>query len=1436
MAKRPGRHGWGVTVKIESDDDEPSSPSKQAARLERFASDLEALVSKYGVKYEELMHTIRKLPPYEAFRAVRLNPAIWKLLMGNHIGINTAPSEMSVWNAWKFYKNNGKMDSAADTDRITYVPHDLFQDLRHFHQDGMVTPRSFHSFLVNMGFGKNTCRILLDLFGFRDVSQPGFAFHPNAKDDDLKYRKCIASISDVKRIAQLLLSKLRAQGRDSASDPRFVQVFLGGSRASCATWRQDVAIPYLEEKNIYYFNPQRSSHMYQNESVVLNRIMTAFSDVLVFGIAKESRALVSMLEAVEYMCTGMMVLTVVHEVKEGSYLGSELCGKFQAKDINRARLYLIDVGRRHNCMVFKDTRLACETAVRIIHEKYSTARDTRFQSRNNTLWRFIGSESFSRRCRAALRQNSKAVTPPSLRMTRRHSRMSSTGSTNVFSIVGARKDVLSDLVSPRRRSCVSPVTSPGKTRGSRSRLHQKAETPTPSTKTFDFVPGSPKSGRLTSGKLSNTITGNVDRMERVGSGPSSFEAGDSGVRLTQTSPGGHQVPSSSSDASFNQNDIAMVEKARDAAEKLFEKIYQYLIDEYNKEYKVTRSIGRGLNERKHPKHERKQSKDDSSRNTRASNLIRTPKGKNRRMKSYTFLPSMIESLKKESLDRPISTGRSRRCISNEGEGKSQNSPNKTTATTTTETTTTTTTTTTTFVTTPPSETTAHTSPTPPPSNKSRSNKDNSSENTSCSLSKDAPTQLKEDKEGTSSADTKDSNHHHNQYRHRRHPQAHRRKKHLPLTYSSQTMPKTALKRTCLNMAMEKARKQANESARRKCRLPTVVMEEGPPPEMSPVTPSWKPTPLNTSKRRGHHEKSSSSVRWSGGGEEKETGSEGVPQLRKHEKSQSSFVQATNPMSEGDTSPEISPRAAERPGRKGHSRRMYTQNKRLSPGERMFPLDRLKETFRDVWRVWGRIVSPCLVGDLDKGFRGIERNAQVISEFVSYTLLAAYTSGTGDDQPPPHSPSPSPSPTVRRLHEPRDRRKSTTGQKRMNQAMERLEDSGIASSVKDLFSSCSRFRSDLTTPTGSSVRAPRMTDRAFSLPADKMMESMTEETSFKIDKLLYRRSFITELQNKGLTADSAQKIADILQIPSIRGLTLEEFGQSVYRTLHKHNVKFESIALGEDEEEFKMMRQSMSTCDVFLGGACNPTTWRKDVAIPIFEEKKVTYYNPQASSRILLFVLSGQTRAISSMIEVTEYIFTGRDVVIVIQDIIKGVSIAGESVPTVELRELNAARARLRKMAARFGIPVFNTVGDACGHIINRLARTTYNSIRVNHMIESKKMRDALLTSWSKYSKDPEGMLTFQGVCQMMKDVHSHIERIIRGGLQHPRLSDIAAISKHCRWRLSKWGRVRLAFLRAHDDYDSDEDDELTAMCRSVDYKSFCDFAARITRVGILHSL
>jgi hypothetical protein len=42
-------------------------------------------------------------------------------------------------------------------------------------------------------------------------------------------------------------------------------------------------------------------------------------------------------------------------------------------------------------------------------------------------------------------------------------------------------------------------------------------------------------------------------------------------------------------------------------------------------------------------------------------------------------------------------------------------------------------------------------------------------------------------------------------------------------------------------------------------------------------------------------------------------------------------------------------------------------------------------------------------------------------------------------------------------------------------------------------------------------------------------------------------------------------------------------------------------------------------EVFLGGSCNPTTWRADVAIPELEKLDISFFNPVSSSTVLKFL-------------------------------------------------------------------------------------------------------------------------------------------------------------------------------------------------------------------------
>lgn len=71
-------------------------------------------------------------------------------------------------------------------------------------------------------------------------------------------------------------------------------------------------------------------------------------------------------------------------------------------------------------------------------------------------------------------------------------------------------------------------------------------------------------------------------------------------------------------------------------------------------------------------------------------------------------------------------------------------------------------------------------------------------------------------------------------------------------------------------------------------------------------------------------------------------------------------------------------------------------------------------------------------------------------------------------------------------------------------------------------------------------------------------------------------------------------------------------------------------------------------EVFLGGSCNPTTWRADVAMPTLNKLGISFYNPQVSdwtpdlielehrakekARVLFFVMDSETRATAGAIE------------------------------------------------------------------------------------------------------------------------------------------------------------------------------------------------------------
>lgn len=153
-----------------------------------------------------------------------------------------------------------------------------------------------------------------------------------------------------------------------------------------------------------------------------------------------------------------------------------------------------------------------------------------------------------------------------------------------------------------------------------------------------------------------------------------------------------------------------------------------------------------------------------------------------------------------------------------------------------------------------------------------------------------------------------------------------------------------------------------------------------------------------------------------------------------------------------------------------------------------------------------------------------------------------------------------------------------------------------------------------------------------------------------------------------------------------------------------------------EERRKRRRHS-----VFLGGSCNPTTWRHDKAIPFLKQRGITFYNPQVSdwkpelialeeqakvnAELLFFVIDSQTRSTASMVEASYLAGCGRQLILVIGPLKSPVVIAGESISDCELEDLQRSHAYLIDLVERMGIPVFSGIDVAL--------KCTYKAIHQN---------------------------------------------------------------------------------------------------------------------------
>jgi hypothetical protein len=151
------------------------------------------------------------------------------------------------------------------------------------------------------------------------------------------------------------------------------RVFLGGSCGS-TTWRADTVIPLLEQHEISYFSSQVAE--WHEELVGIEAAAKADVEALLFFISDQTRGIVSMLEATEYICTGRLVFLVIQDIPDGLVIDGQAVTGRELLDLKRGRVYLRDIAVRHGCTLYEDVTEATHALIEYLKGRPSAAAPT----------------------------------------------------------------------------------------------------------------------------------------------------------------------------------------------------------------------------------------------------------------------------------------------------------------------------------------------------------------------------------------------------------------------------------------------------------------------------------------------------------------------------------------------------------------------------------------------------------------------------------------------------------------------------------------------------------------------------------------------------------------------------------------------------------------------------------------------------------------------------------------------------------------------------------------------------------------------------------------------------------------------------------------------------------------------------------------------------